>query len=125
MAAIKLGDKVSARAKLQEVVALDQYNEQGWYWLASVVETDEEKKVCLGNVVVINPDNDRAQQMLEQLTGGPSAGRKAPAGGRPNRRILLLVVAVVIIAAIPLLASTLLRGGSQPPVPTVAVLDAT
>lgn len=126
--AAKAGDKEKARARLQEVVALDQYNEKGWYWLASVVETDEEKKVCLGNVVVINPDNERAQQMLDQLTGGSRVGQKAVSGGgrRPNRRVLLLLVLILVIAAIPILTSTILRGGgNQPPVPTVAVLDVT
>jgi hypothetical protein len=125
--AAKAGNKEKARARLQEVVALDQYNEKGWYWLASVVETDEEKKVCLGNVVVINPDNERAQQMLDQLTGGSRAGQKpaSGAGRRPGRLILLLVVLILVIAAIPILANTLLRGGNQPPVPTIAVLDGT
>ena len=130
--AAKAGDKEKARAKLQEVVALDQYSEKGWYWLASVVETDEEKKVCLGNVVVINPDNERAQQMLDQLTGGSSAALRksgsfatAGAGRKPNRRILILVVVILVIALIPILASTLLRGGNNQPIPTAAALDVT
>ncbi len=67
IAAVRAGDKETARAKLREVVALDQYNEKGWFWLASVAETAEERRVCLGNVVVINPNNEKAKQMPDQL----------------------------------------------------------
>jgi hypothetical protein len=67
VAALKLGDKASARERLREVVAQDQYSEKGWMLLASAVETDEERRVCLGNVVVINPNNEQAQRLLRQL----------------------------------------------------------
>ncbi len=67
VAAVKLGDKATARNRLNEVVSRDQYNELGWLWLAQVVETDDERRVCLGNVIVINPNNVQAQRMLNQL----------------------------------------------------------
>jgi hypothetical protein len=61
------GKKAEARAVLEKVVELDDKNEKGWFWLASVVETDEEKRVCLGNVLFINPNNERAQKAMAQL----------------------------------------------------------
>jgi hypothetical protein len=61
------GDRAAARQKFERVVELDENSEKGWMWLASVVETDEEKRICLGNVLHINPNNDRAQKALDAL----------------------------------------------------------
>lgn len=61
------GDKTAARALFEQVVELDENNERGWYWLASVVETDEERRVCLGNVLVINPNNEKARKLMDKL----------------------------------------------------------
>lgn len=80
MAAAKAGDKATAQTKLREATEIDQYNEKAWYWLASVVDTDEERRVCLGNVVVINPGNARAKELLDQLLA--KKGGTAP---RPPR----------------------------------------
>ena len=78
--AARLGNKTKARQALEQVVSLDQYSEKGWFWLASVVETNEEKRTCLGNVIVINPDNQRARRMLEQLESGAGSPQpEAPA----------------------------------------------
>jgi Tol biopolymer transport system component len=131
IAAVKLGDKVTARTKLQEVVSLDQYNEKGWYWLASVVETDEERKVCLGNVVVINPDNQRAQQMLNRLSQPKSTNPfdlgetpvEEPAKKLQARRMPLLLGGIGAILVVLLLAVFVLgRGSGGEPLPTVAEL---
>ena len=65
--AARAGNKAEARKLFEQVVELDDKSEKGWFWLASVVETDEEKKVCLGNVLFINPNNERAQKAMDQL----------------------------------------------------------
>ncbi|MEO8613124.1 MAG: hypothetical protein ABI690_34850 [Chloroflexota bacterium] len=65
--ASRAGNKAEARKLFEQVVELDDKSEKGWFWLASVVETDEERKVCLGNVLFINPNNERAQKAMEQL----------------------------------------------------------
>ncbi len=51
----------------EKVVELDDKNEKGWLWMASVVDTDEERRVCLGNVLFINPSNERAQKAMEKI----------------------------------------------------------
>jgi len=53
--AAREGDKERARILFEEIVAEDPQNEKAWFWLASVAETDEERRVYLGNVVQINP----------------------------------------------------------------------
>lgn len=75
--AAKAGDKITARNMLRKVTEQDQYNEEGWYWLAQVVDSVDEKKVALGNVVVINPNNKKAQAQLDALTGNVRDERKS------------------------------------------------
>jgi hypothetical protein len=77
------GKKSEARALLEKAVELDQYNEQAWLWLSAVVESPEEQRTCLENVLFINPDNENAKQGLQMLTpkagGAVSAPKPAPA----------------------------------------------
>lgn len=65
--AAREGKKAEAKALFQQVVDRDDKNEKAWMWLASVVETDEERRVCLSNVLFINPNNERAQAAMAKL----------------------------------------------------------
>lgn len=65
--AARSGDRAAARELFERVVEMDQNNEKGWFWLASVVDTDEEKRICLTNVLHINPGNERARQAMDVL----------------------------------------------------------
>ncbi len=130
IAAAKMGDKDTARTKLRELVARDQFSELGWFWLASVVDTEEEKQTCLGNVVLINPKNERAQQMLNQMSeatlGLRGPVRDVPAiskVGASRGRLLLLVVGLLAVAAVVLVV--ILGGRSSPPPPTQISVVAT
>lgn len=76
--AYRAGKKAEARTLLEKVLELDEYNEQAWLWLSAVVETPEEKRTCLENVLVINPRNDNARTGLKSLGVDPDAGAGAP-----------------------------------------------
>jgi Tol biopolymer transport system component len=65
--AAREGNKAEARRYFEQVTELDDKNEKGWFWLASVVDSDEEKRVCLANVLFINPNNERAQKAMQQI----------------------------------------------------------
>ena len=65
--AAREGKKAEAKNFFQQVVDLDDKNEKAWMWLASVVETDEERRVCLSNALFINPNNERAQAAMTKL----------------------------------------------------------
>ncbi len=65
--AAREGKKAEAKELFQQVVDQDDKNEKAWMWLASVVETDEERRVCLSNVLFINPNNERAQEAMAKL----------------------------------------------------------
>lgn len=109
--AARAGDRATARDRFEQVTELDESNEQAWFWLASVVESDEEKRVCLENVLHINPDNERARQILDRLearqreTGAgddviPGVSRSQfmlIAGGGGLAIVVLIVVVLVMV----------------------------
>lgn len=68
--AIKTGNKEAAREYLDQVVENSEYNEEAWFLLYQVVDTDEERRICLENVLELNPEHDEARAALEQLNGG-------------------------------------------------------
>ena len=65
--AVREGRTADARRLLIQVVDLDEENEQGWLWLSGVVETAEDQRLCLENVLALNPNNRHAQAGLEHL----------------------------------------------------------
>lgn len=74
-----------ARSLLLDVVEQDHTNETAWYWLYRVFERGDDKRVCLENLLTINPDNRWAQRELRHYT--PDAGPDSaslPAGHNPQ-----------------------------------------
>jgi hypothetical protein len=67
IAALKAGHKAEARSLLMQVVEQDERNERAWLWLSGAVDTDEERRTCLENVLAINPNNGMARRGLEHL----------------------------------------------------------
>ncbi len=67
---IRMGDKETGRQMLEEILETDENNEEIWLWLSSVVETDEDREICLENVLALDPDNIVAQKGLEALQSG-------------------------------------------------------
>ena len=65
--AAQSGNKIIAHHILMQVVSKDPNNEMGWMWLASVAETNEERRENLLKVLSINPSNERARQALSKL----------------------------------------------------------
>lgn len=104
--AARAGNKTLARQKFEAVVERDENNEKAWLWLASVVATEEEKRVCLGNVLFINPNNEKARQMLERLDAKKRAQEEAAevVPGVSRRQFTLIVgLGFLAIAAIVIL----------------------
>ncbi|MCB9437412.1 MAG: PD40 domain-containing protein [Anaerolineales bacterium] len=117
--AAKNRDNATARELLQQVIEKEQYNEQAWFWLASVVDTDEERRTCLGNVVLINPANKKAQELLDQLeakaTGGGSSVPEViiPGLDRRSSMIAIAVGAALILGLCTIFAVLSLGGGGD------------
>ncbi len=83
IAAAKAGQKDHARELLMEAVELDERNEQAWLWLSGMVESPNDRRICLENVLAINPDNAHAQSGLEWLQQHPPM--PSPEGDRCPR----------------------------------------
>jgi tetratricopeptide (TPR) repeat protein len=64
IAAVRAGQDERARDLLIRVVACDEQNVQAWLWLSGVAESLEDRKVCLENVIKIDPDNAAAHKGL-------------------------------------------------------------
>lgn len=82
--AYRQGDKTQARSLLERAIQEDQYSEQAWLWLSAVVTTPEEQRTCLENVLVINPNNERARMGLNSLGVDPATAAPEPAEPEPE-----------------------------------------
>lgn len=72
------GNKAEAQQLFMQVVELDEQNELAWLWLANLVEDPNDKRVCLENVLAINPQNEQATRALATIPTQP-APTSAPA----------------------------------------------
>lgn len=70
--AFQAGKKAEARAFLERVIDLEEHNEDAWLWLSNVVDDPDEKRICLENVLVINPSNQKAKNAMARLDSGGS-----------------------------------------------------
>ncbi len=67
IAAAKANNLQTARFMLLDVVEQDQTNETAWYWLYQVFDRVDDKRTCLQNLILINPENDWAKEKLLNL----------------------------------------------------------
>ncbi|MFN8448282.1 MAG: hypothetical protein U0521_06760 [Anaerolineae bacterium] len=108
-----------ARGYFERVVELDEKNEKGWFWLASVVDSDEERRICLSNVLHINPNNERAKRALDALQAKAKEQRTAVeeneviAGVSRRQMTLILGVGAVAVIVILIIALTVVVGNSN------------
>jgi hypothetical protein len=108
--AARAGDRRAARAALERVVEIDPDSEKGWFWLASVMDTDEERCMCLRTVLKINPNNAKAKAALERIEARmqslsyASQDEVAPSVRRAQLTLILGAgMFIVLIAAISVL----------------------
>lgn len=62
--AFERGDRELAHNLWKEAALLDPYNEHVWLALLEVLEKREDQRVCLENILSINPMNVQARRML-------------------------------------------------------------
>lgn len=109
--AAREGKKAEARQFFEQVIELDDKNEKAWFWLATVVTTDDERRVALSNVLLINPSNERAQSAMDKLQARERQ-QKADEEVIPgvSRRTLMTVAGIgggiIVLLVIILLAIT-------------------
>ncbi len=104
--AAKRGDKAKAHELFRQAIEIDPYHEQVWLWLASVVESDEDRRVCFENVLELNPLHPTARQQLQRLEqkqlqevmAAASQSRRRLSARRKLFRLLLILLIVAGIA---------------------------
>jgi hypothetical protein len=114
--AYRAGKKEEARALLLRAVEIDQYNEQAWLWLSAVVESPEEQRTCLENVLTINPNNERARQGMDMLS--KKAGTAPPTAGPTPSDEDVLASSVISQSGEEL--PTSIDWGTTPPAPATS-----
>jgi hypothetical protein len=93
----KSGNKEGARVMFQKVLDVDKRNERAWLWMASIAESEVERRRYLETVLKINPNNDKASKYLSSLDKAVVSSDSASV--MLGLRILLivgLILAVVV-----------------------------
>jgi len=119
--AAKAGLQQQARFRLLDVVEQDQTNETAWYWLYQVFNRRDDRRVCLENLITINPGNEWARhELLNYLEPAEAAGYQqsppppvfaAPQTGAPRPITLKLVTAFWVGISIILLGGGIIAAG--------------
>jgi type II secretory pathway pseudopilin PulG len=133
--AAKRGDKIAARRLLQQVLSTDVDNEMALMWMASVVDTLNERRFYLERALSINPNNTRAREALRRLGVNEPQVRRAPSSPtsttatgetrsvpRSNTNLYLVAAALVAIAIIAFIVVSAIQSlqTQQPPAQQVA-----
>lgn len=66
--ALQRGNRRRAHALWREAATVDPYDERVWQALLTVVETPDDRRVCLENILAINPLNTEARRQLRALS---------------------------------------------------------
>lgn len=74
------GDKKTAYDYWQRAAIKDPYNEDVWLAMLQVLDRKEDREVCLENILVINPMNATARELLNLQNGISDTPEKIPTG---------------------------------------------
>jgi len=117
--AIKQGNKSNARTLLENVIKNEPNNEEAWFMLAHVAQTQEQARSYLGRVININPGNERAKQQLEKLNATPLNKQTAPqpVKAKESKAVLYTLlggIIILLLVVILLLAGIWLKSDNTP-----------
>ena len=101
VASAQAGQRDKAYALLMDVIELDQHNELGWLWLSTVTDEPDDQRVCLENVLIINPNNTNARQRLSVFAANGARPNSTPSptiSAKPISRPTALVTLWPVVA---------------------------
>jgi len=77
-------DFATARNLLRAVLRENPDHEMAWLWMSQVAETDRERRLCLRQVLRINPENDVARRGLKAVDARAETETVAAAAPEPE-----------------------------------------
>jgi hypothetical protein len=94
------GNLKQAHRFWRRAAMMKPYDEQVWLALLNVVETDADKRVCLQNIITLNPNNVQAVQRLNAYYEDtqPSVTYIVPLEEKPRFRPLYVFLRLLEIA---------------------------
>ena len=78
--AAKAGQREQARQTLLRVIEQDEASIPAWLWLSTVLDDQEERRICLENVLTLDPDNAHARAGLLRLDQASKEDRRPETG---------------------------------------------
>jgi hypothetical protein len=112
------GDRLRAMDCWRQAAALRPDDERIWLELLSVVEESEDRRVCLENILTINPANEQARRQLRAyylLRGEQPPEPRSPVTsvllylGGTLGRFIVLVLFIAVLFIIGLLLGVLIN----------------
>lgn len=96
------GKRRRAHQLWQHAAMLSPYEEQVWLALLNVLDSDEDRRVCLENIVAINPRNLQAREQLSEVATASTRPIAPVAADKPQWRsrlsyVLLRVAESIVI----------------------------
>jgi len=91
-------NKEAAKGIFRQVLEMDRRNERAWLWLAAVEDDPTERRRILQTVLAINPENQKARQLLEAMDREIELSERASMA--LGIRLLIGLVIVIIVVGI-------------------------
>lgn len=82
--AFAMGNEQQAHDFWKEAARLNPFNEQVWLALLDVIDTDEDRRVCLQNILQINPMNVQARRALNQIVARTASAAQLEADAKTD-----------------------------------------
>ena len=104
--AARAGERDNALSFVKEVLEEDEENVRAWLLLARLTDNDDERRIALKTVLALEPDNQKARELLDKLEGAfkKSRDEEEVIPGVTRRQIRLAAIAasgvVVLIVVI-------------------------
>ena len=95
--AYKVGKRDEARKIFITVVEQNPDDERAWQWMYNVCNTDQGRIHCLKQILRINPNNKKANQLFKQF---PTSKPKSRSGKLGNRAAIFIGIALVCIIGV-------------------------
>ena len=87
IAAFQAGDRATAKTLFQDVISTDPNNDTAWYYYAALQDDPARRRAALERVLEINPQHQRAREVLAAMDAAPAsapATRAAPPPASPT-----------------------------------------